>query len=125
VRIDYRLSGQRYERLPEIASALVRQQVTVIAAAAAGTHTAEIAMAAIKSRPIVFVSDEVPVEAGLVARFNRPDADAAGARDRRTCVGCVRYPALKITPIIWSQLLSVEDGDRCVPAGDIRIDSSR
>jgi putative ABC transport system substrate-binding protein len=77
VAIEFRWAEGRYERLPTLASELVRRQVVVIAAAG-GNGPALAAKAATTAIPIVFISGGDPIKAGLVASFNRPGANITG-----------------------------------------------
>jgi putative ABC transport system substrate-binding protein len=76
VAIEYRFADNQYSRLPELAADLVSRRVSVIAAIPA--VAAMPAIVATKTIPIVFVTGGDPVEAGLVASLNRPEANVTG-----------------------------------------------
>jgi putative ABC transport system substrate-binding protein len=77
VRIEYRYTDGRNERLPELAAELVRLPATVIFAGTGGV-TARAAKAATSTIPIVFANGENPVKTGLVASLNRPGGNITG-----------------------------------------------
>jgi putative ABC transport system substrate-binding protein len=76
VAIDYRFVDGQYDRLPALASEMVRRPVSLILAA--GPPAALAAKVATTTIPIVFVVGFDPVGAGLVASFNRPSGNATG-----------------------------------------------
>jgi len=78
VKVEYRLLGDNQvpERQREFAVDLVRRQVAVILAVAAGPASA--AKRATSTIPIVFYGIADPVKLGLVTSLNRPEANVTG-----------------------------------------------
>jgi len=76
VAIEFRWAEGRYERLPAMATELVRRPVSLIVAQAPPAALA--AKAATASIPIVFVVGFDPVGAGLVTSMNKPIGNATG-----------------------------------------------
>jgi putative ABC transport system substrate-binding protein len=76
VVIEYRWANGRYDRLPALATELVRIPVTVLVAT--GITAATAATTATAAIPIVFNTGGDPVRFGLVASLNRPGGNVTG-----------------------------------------------
>ncbi len=75
VEIEYRWADNKRELLPQIAAELVSARVSVIVGNSVAVEAARAATAEI---PIVFVSADDPVKAGLVDNLARPSANLTG-----------------------------------------------
>jgi putative ABC transport system substrate-binding protein len=76
VAIVYRFAENQVDRLPELATELVRRKVAVIAAA--NSPSALPAKAATATIPIIFSANEDPVRLGLVTSLARPGGNVTG-----------------------------------------------
>jgi putative tryptophan/tyrosine transport system substrate-binding protein len=76
ITIEYRFAEQKLERLPELATDLVRFKVDLIVASGGPTPLA--AKGATSTIPIVMTSAPDPVGSGLVASLARPGGNVTG-----------------------------------------------
>jgi putative ABC transport system substrate-binding protein len=94
VAIEYRWAEGQYDRLPDLATDLVRRRVAVIVTplSTAATFAAKAATTTI---PIVFSSGIDPVQAGLVLTLNRPGGNVTGFVTMNNEIGTKRLQLLR------------------------------
>ena len=91
VAITYRWADNQLDRLPAMAAELVRARVAVIVANGPAVGSAKAATGTV---PIVFVGGSDPVQAGLVASFNRPGGNLTGVVQFGGALGTKRLELL-------------------------------
>jgi putative ABC transport system substrate-binding protein len=93
VAVECRWADNQIERLPALATEMVRRRVAVIAAI--GNNPAFAAKEATTTIPIVFLASEDPVRLGLVTSFARPGANLTGINWFPAEVGAKRLELLR------------------------------
>src|SRR5262249_4413106 len=76
-RIDYQWAEGDYKKLPALASELVQRGVSLIVATG-GTISAQAAIKATSTVPILFVIGINPAHVGIVSSLNRPGGNTTG-----------------------------------------------
>jgi putative ABC transport system substrate-binding protein len=93
-RVHYEWAEGQYDKLPALATELVRRDVAIIDATG-GVSSAQAAIKATSSIPILFVIGIDPVEIGMVSNLNRPGGNATGVSLYTTEVAAKRLELLK------------------------------
>lgn len=91
--IEYRYAQGQDDRLPEMASDLVRRRVDVLVATS--NTSAVAAKSATATIPIVFAVGDDPVRQGLVASLNRPAGNATGLHVFTSRLGAKRLSLIR------------------------------
>ena len=94
VAIEYRWAEGQYDRLPAMAADLVRCHVAVMTVTG-GRPSVLAAKAATPAVPIVFVSGDEVINAGLVASLNRSGGNATGVMLFNSLLGTKRLALLR------------------------------
>ena len=94
VQFDYQFAQGHYDRLPVLASELVRKNVAVIIASGSA-NAAVAAKTATRSIPVVFLNGSDPVVFGLVPNINRPEGNITGVTTFTNAMGAKRLGILR------------------------------
>jgi putative tryptophan/tyrosine transport system substrate-binding protein len=119
VAIEYHWAEQQIDRLPAMATDLVKRRVTVIATGT--TPAAVAAQAATTTIPIVFEMGSDPVRLGLIANLNRPGGNVTGVTNLIVEVGPKRLELLhELLPTARVMALLVNPADRALAQAQAR-----
>ncbi len=106
VAIEYRWAEGHYDRLPELAKELVNLRLAALVAPG-GTLSGLAAKAATSTVPVIFLTAEDPVQAGLVDSLNRPGGNVTGVSffsaelgNKRAELLCELVPAAKTIALL-------------------------
>jgi putative tryptophan/tyrosine transport system substrate-binding protein len=92
--IEYGFADGQYDRLPLLATDLVRRRVEVLMTTG-GTNIARVAQAATTTIPVIFATASDPVQDGLVKSINRPGGNSTGAYVFNTALLPKRFELLR------------------------------
>jgi putative ABC transport system substrate-binding protein len=121
ISIQYRWAEGRYDRLPALASELVRANVDVIATPGS-LASALAAKAASSSIPIVFEMGADPIGSGLVTSLNKPAGNMTGVTSLNAQVGSKRLELLReLLPSVDTFALMVNPSARQNAEATIRL----
>jgi putative ABC transport system substrate-binding protein len=88
--IEFGFADGHYDRLPRLASDLVRRRVEVLMTTG-GTNIARVAQATTTTIPVIFTTANDPVQDGLVKSINRLGGNSTGAFVFNTDTGTSRH----------------------------------
>ena len=94
LRIEFRSAQSQYDKLPELATDLVRRGVAVIVAIGGGAP-GRIAKEATSTIPIVFAAGSDPMDNGIVTSFSRPEGNITGVSLSNTALAPKRLELIR------------------------------
>jgi putative tryptophan/tyrosine transport system substrate-binding protein len=94
LNFDFRSAGGQLDRLPQLATELVKTSPDVIVTGF-GTATAKAAQAATATIPVVFTAVGDPIGAGIVKSLNRPGANLTGIHSQAADINGKRLQILE------------------------------
>jgi putative ABC transport system substrate-binding protein len=118
IAIEYRYADGKFERLPGLASELVRLNVDVIVAG--GTHAISAAKHATRVIPIVMAVTADPVGSGFVASLGRPGGNITGLTSLSTELSGKRLALLKEMIPTLSRVIVLWNSGNPDNAGQLR-----
>ena len=130
VTIEYRFAEGRYDRLPTLATDLIRRPVNVVVATG-GTISAVSAKPVVPATiPIVFAMGGDPVELGVVASLARPGGNMTGVSFLVNGLAAKQIQLLReLTPLVAAPQqagkvyrIGLEVEDRCDEAAGLSLD---